>query len=338
MEDFHQIVEVINHPGEKVLATIIRVNGSAYKREGSAMLFFADGTQIGMLTAGCLETDLALKAKEVIERQEAVIFQYDMSDEDDLSWGQGAGCNGTIDILMEPITEKLTEDLLLVEELLQRHKPVIGLKKLDELGEYVFIEEDGEPFGNWSGPLPIIEFTSKSGVISHEGPAVFQHTYQPKPRLIVFGAGPDVKPLVSLAAETGFSVVVCDWRPEFCQEKHFPKAKQILIAFPKELFKQLSFSPYDFVVVMSHHFKYDQDIVMKMLNKNIRYLGVLGPIERTKRLLQSDRIPSGIYAPIGVGIGAKGPAEIAVSVVAELVLVWRTPLHERLELLWTIPD
>lgn len=337
VEDFHQILDVLDQPGQKVLATIVRVQGSTYKKEGSSMLLFADGTQIGLLTAGRLETDLALRVKEVFRKQKAVMVQFDLSDEEDISWGKGSGCNGVIDILLEPVTEKLKEDFHLLKSLLQQHKPVIVLKRLDELGEYAFIEEEGEPFGNWSGPFPIIEFTSQSGVIAGDGP-VFQHTYKPRPRLIVFGAGPDARPLVSIAAETGFSVVVCDWRLELCQKKYFAAAEHILLGFPSQLLKQISFSPYDFVVVMNHHFQHDQEIVRNILNKNINYLGVLGPKERTKRLLKNKNIPDWVYTPVGMAIGAIGPAEIAISVIAQMIEVWRRPVHERVQFLWTIPD
>ncbi|PLS07244.1 XdhC family protein [Neobacillus cucumis] len=338
MEDFYQILDVLHYPGEKVLATIVGVEGSAYKKEGSSMLFFSDGTQIGMLTAGCLEEDLTVKAREVFKKQEAVIIQYDLYMEDDLNWGQGTGCNGTIDILIEPVTERLIEDYLMVKELLRMHKPVIALKKLDDLGEYVFIEENGEPFGNWSGPLPTIEFSSKSGPLTRDGSAVFQQTFHPKPRLIVFGAGPDARPLVSFAAEIGFSVTVCDWREALCQKKYFTGANELIIGFPADLLKQISFSPYDFVVIMTHQFKRDQELLMKIINKNIRYLGILGPRERTRRLLNGKEVPDGVFSPMGTAIGAKGPVEIAVSVLAQMIEVWRKPVHERVELLWTIPD
>ena len=338
MEDFYQILDVLHNPGEKVLATIVAVKGSAYKKEGSSSIFLADGTQIGMLSAGCLEEDLAIKVRDVFRTQEATIVQYDMRMEDDLDWGHGAGCNGTIDILLEPVTEQLTEDLHMVKELLYQQKPVIGLKKLNDLGEYVFIEENGEPFGNWSGRLPTIEFSSKSGINTRDGSSVFQQTFYPKPRLIVFGAGADAKPLVSLAAETGFTVVVCDWRGALCQKEHFPSAALLIEGFPKDLLNQISFSPYDFVVIMTHQFKKDQELISKIINQNIRYLGVLGPKERTRRLLNSKEIPTGVFSPMGASIGAKGPVEIAVSVVAEMIQVWRKPVHERVELLWTIPD
>ncbi|MEH7376550.1 XdhC family protein [Neobacillus drentensis] len=337
MDDIYPILEVIDQPGQKVLATIVRVQGSAYKREGSSMLFCEDGKQFGMLTAGCLETDLTIKAQEVFIKQEAKMFHYNLADEDDMSWGQGNGCNGTIDILLEPVSEKLTEDFFVVKRSLDNCKPVIMLKKLDELGEYLFIEEEGDPFGNWSGDIPKIAFTSKSGIIPGTD-SLYQHTYQPRPRLIVFGAGPDAKPLVHLAAETGFLVTVCDWREEFCQKKYFPKAEQLLLGFPKKLLKQISFSPYDYVVIMTHHYERDQEILKEVLNEHIKYLGVLGPRERTKRLLKNENVPTWIYSPMGKNIGAKGPEEIAVSIVAQLIEVWRKPVHERVQLLWTIPE
>jgi xanthine dehydrogenase accessory factor len=337
MDDIYPILDVIGQPGKKVLATIVCVQGSAYKREGSSMLFFEDGKQIGMLTAGCLETDLAIKAREVFKTQEAEIYQYNLSDEDDMRWGQGTGCNGTIDILLEPVSEKLTEDFLVVKRSLERCKPVIMLKNLDELGEYLIIEEEGDPFGNWSGDIPKIAFTAKSGMMS--GPhSIYQHTYQPKPRLIVFGAGLDARPLVHLAAKTGFSVTVCDWREEMCQTKYFPKAEQLLLGFPKNILKQISFSPYDYVVIMTHHFGRDQEILTGIRKEPIRYLGVLGSRERTQRLLKRERVPNTITSPVGKNIGAKGPEEIAVSIVAQLIEVWRKPIHEKVQLLWTIPD
>lgn len=337
MDDIYPILEVLEHPGKKVLATIIRVQGSAYKREGSSMLFLENGKQIGMLTAGCVETDLAVKAEEIFKKQEAKVLHYNISAEDDLNWGQGAGCNGTIDILLEPVTDKMKEDFKIVKRSLDSSKAVIVLKKLEQLGEYLFIEDEGGPLGNWSGSIPKITYTSKSGIIP--GPdTVYQHTFQPKPRLVVFGAGPDAKPLVALAAKTGFSVTVCDWREGFCQKKYFPNADQLLLGYPKKLLNQISFSPYDFVIIMSHHFDKDQELLKALRKEQIKYLGVLGPRERTKRLLNLENIPSWIYSPVGMNIGAKGHEEIAVSIVAQLIEVWRKPVHERVQLLWTIPD
>ncbi|MGG1674466.1 XdhC family protein [Neobacillus sp. NRS-1170] len=336
MEDIFLILDAIECSRKKVLATIIRVNGSAYKKEGASMLFFEDGSQLGLLSAGCLETDLAFRVQEVFDKQRAYTLQYDMSDDNDLGWGQGAGCNGTIDILLEPISEQLQKDLILVRKQLENNHPVMVLKNLDNVGEYVFLTKEGPPFGQWSGVIPNVDIGEKSGVI--EGLPIYQQTYQPKPRLIVFGAGPDARPLVSLAAETGFSVTICDWRNEFCQKKYFPGADRLLLGFPSELLKEISFTSYDFVIIMTHHFQRDQEILLSILNENVSYLGVLGPKERTKRLLRNEEIPKLLHSPIGLAIGAKGSVEIAVSIVSEMIEVLRKPVRKKVELLWTVPD
>ncbi|WP_223587836.1 XdhC family protein [Neobacillus bataviensis] len=336
MEDIFLILDAIMGSGKKVLATIIRVNGSAYKKEGASMLFFEDGSQIGLLSAGCLETDLAVRVQDVFEKQRAFTLHYDMSDEKDIGWGQGSGCNGTIDILLEPVTTQLQKDLILVREQLENNTPVTVLKNLDNVGEYVFLTKEGSPFGQWSGVIPNVDIQEKSGVT--DGLPIYQETYQPKPRLIVFGAGPDARPLVSLAAETGFSVMICDWRNEFCQKKYFPGADRLLLGFPSELLKEISFTPYDFVIIMTHHFQKDQEILLSILNKNVRYLGILGPKERTQRLLRNEEFPKWFHSPIGLAIGARGSVEIAVSIVAEMIEVLRKPVRKKVELLWTVPD
>jgi xanthine dehydrogenase accessory factor len=336
MEDVHGILAVIEHPGKKVLATIIRVQGSAYKKEGSAMLFFENGSHCGMLSGGCLETDLAIRVQTVFQMQEAIIHQYDLSEESDLAWGQGAGCNGTIDILLEPVTAKLQKDFVLVRELLDNYTPVTILKKFNEIWEYLFIPKVGKPFGEWSGQIPDGDEDLNNFVM--EGEFIFKHTYQPKPRLLLFGAGIDAKPLASLASETGFSVAVFDWRKEYCQKENFPSAEHLYVGVPIELIKKITFSRYDFVVIMSHHFQRDQEILLSLLKEKIGYLGVLGPIERTKRLLNREYIPDWIYSPIGVQTGAKGPVEIAVSIVAEMIEVWRKTVRDKVEFLWDAAD
>jgi xanthine dehydrogenase accessory factor len=320
MDDIFPILEFIEYPGKKVLATIIHVRGSAYKKEGSTMLFQENGMEIGFLSGGCLEKDLAYKACEVMKTNEVLTVQYDLSDETDLMWGQGAGCNGLIKIILEPIDDDYTADLLKLKQLLLSNIPVLHLKKD---GEYLFLPQVGNPFGRWAGDdFPLF----KGGVKSRTIQGVFQHLFYPKPRLIVFGAGPDVRPLVSLAMNTGFSTLVCDWRQEFCKKEYFPDADEFIIGFPKEIIRKIEFTPFDFVVVASHHFHKDREVLTYLPQDNIRYIGVLGPKERTKRLIGKTEIPANMKTPIGLSIGAIGPEEIAISIMAELLEEWRKPL------------
>ncbi len=327
MDDIYSILDSIDRPGKKVLATIVDVEGSAYKKEGSAMVFFEDGTKIGMLSAGCLEEDLKFKAAEVIRKGTITTVQYDMRDETDLNWGQGAGCGGAITILLELIDDRLIADLFRLKNLLEANIPVWGLKKIGELGEYLFLPMEGEPFGWWDDEIPEDFYEGRSGMIPDE--PIFQHLYLPKPRLILFGAGPDLKPLVHLAARTGFSVMICDWRNEYCRKEHFPEADHFMVGFPYENIKKIHFFATDFVVIASHQFQKDQEVLLHLPVKKVRYVGVLGPRERTKRLFRNQGIPECIHSPVGFSIGAKGQEEIAISIMAEMIEVWRNPVHER---------
>jgi xanthine dehydrogenase accessory factor len=331
MEDIYSILDVIDRPGGKVLATIINVEGSAYKREGSSMIFFEDGSSIGMISAGCLEEDLAIKAAEVLRKGTVATVHYDMSEEDDLTWGQGTGCNGLITIFLETVDERLTTDLTNLKNFLYSNIPVLVFKKIGDLGEYVFLPREGEPFGWWDGEIPEDYYEAESGMFQEQ---IFQHLYRPRPRLILFGAGPDVKPLVSIAAKTGFSVLLCDWRTEFCSKENFPEADQFLLGFPHEILSKLSFLPTDFVVIVTHQFQHDRELILNVPADKICYLGVLGPRERTKRLFHQHEIPKWVHSPIGMSIGAKGPDEIAISVIAELIKVWRSKVNQAKDNAW----
>ena len=330
MEDLFPILDFLEQHGKKVLATIIHVEGSAYKKEGSMMLFLEDGTQIGMLSAGCLEIDLAFRAEEVFEKAVPLTIQYDMSEQTDLAWGQGAGCNGKIDILLEPLSDELSRNLLKIKDLLNQQIPVLVFKHL-ETHEDLYIPSKGMPFGTWKGAIPSEFREVKSQLIG----SIFQQQYLPKPRLIIFGAGPDARPLVSLASQTGFSTIVCDWREGFCQREYFQTADTLIVAYPKDIIKRISLTSDDVVVIMSHHFEKDQEFLLMLLREKLKYIGVLGPKERTKRLLKGEEVPNWIDSPLGLAIGAKGPEEIAVSVMAKIIQVIRT---QKVSHLWTVPE
>jgi xanthine dehydrogenase accessory factor len=235
--------------------------------------------------------------------------------------------------LLESIDERLKTDLIKLKRYLSFNIPVLVFKKIGDLGEYLFLPRHGEPFGWWDGEIPEVYYEASSGMLQDQ--PIFQHLYRPKPRLIVFGAGPDVKPLVSYAANTGFSVILCDWRKEFCCKTQFPEADRYIVGFPHEILKKLRFLPTDFVIIISHHFQRDQEILLNLPVNKIGYIGVLGPRERTKRLLRKNEIPKWLHAPVGLSIGAKGPEEIAISVMAELIMVWRKTVNRNVENAWT---
>ena len=326
MESIHSILKAIQGSAQKsVLATIIHVEGSAYLKEGTVMLFQEDGTRIGMLSAGCLEDDLALRAVNVLNKREAETFTYDMKAEDDLTWGQGAGCRGVLYILLEPVDEKLKKYLGVVKEFLDSGIPVQHVKELTndfKQTGYGFFTATGQTFGNIDEHQIKMPENKRASGIQLVGDALmctYFHLYRPKPRLIVFGAGPDARPLVSFAAEIGFSVTVCDWRPAFCREEYFSSADKLTVGFPEDIVPKLELNSDDYVVIMTHHFQRDQEILSLLKNRPLRYAGILGPRKRTTRLLQTEEIPEWLHSPVGLPIGARGPQEIAISIAGELI-------------------
>lgn len=331
MEDLYNILNEVDLSfSGSTLATIVKVTGSAYKKEGAAMLFKPDGTQIGFLSAGCLEEDLAEKLKAT--RNPYNKFVYDMREENDFAWGEGTGCNGVICVWTEKIDNVYAEHLMKVKKLLYAGHSIVMIKKLGEKPGYVFVPDSGNAFGRWEGSFPVgCRLKEKSLVFNKAFQSeVYIQQIRPKRRLIVFGAGADSRPLVSFAASAGFSVTVADWRPAFCTAEHFPKAEKRLVGFPHELLSCLQLNQDDCVVVMTHNFKRDQELLQTLAQKKIRYLGVLGSRKRTARLLEIDVIPPGIVSPAGLSIQAKGAEEIAISIVAQLIQISHAISHEEM--------
>jgi xanthine dehydrogenase accessory factor len=334
MDEVHRIINTIQTSTQSsVLATIIHVQGSAYRKEGTSMLFLEDGSRVGTLSAGCLEEDLALRSSTMMEKGTTELAVFDMRSEDDLSWGQGAGCNGIVYVLLERVGDERRLHFNTIQSCLAQYEPVVFVQRLnDDLKglDYVFFTGDGRTFGTWQGEIPhsllnslrpVAVSRQQSGirrVPECSGP-VYIHQYLPKPRIIIFGAGPDAEPVVTFANKTGFTTIVSDWRETLCNHKNFPKADRLLVAFPQRAIEQLEFTAFDFIVIMTHHFQRDKEIVHKLKDKNLSFIGILGSQNRTQRLFGGQPIPAHIHSPVGLSIGAEGPEEIAVSIVAEVI-------------------
>ncbi|MHC0038347.1 XdhC family protein [Pseudoneobacillus sp. C159] len=316
MLTFFKILEAIQHSTEKsILATIIHIYGSAYLREGTSMLIMENGERVGMVSPGCLEEDLFLRSKDLFLSTCPQIVTYDLSSDDDYGWGQGMGCNGVIKILLEPITEQLRADLLYLKSSLEK-----GFSVLHE-------KEFSDDFAFQKSTFQIYKDPKKPSIINHFRPSRegYKYTYlfTPPPRILLFGAGEDAKPLVSLASKIGFNVTLCDWRPGLCNESHFPSANEFIIGTPLQIIHSCRISKNDFIVIMSHNFLKDQEFLIELINYQVRYIGILGSTQRTNRLLGERVCHKNLFFPIGLPIGAKGSEEIAVSIMAQVIQQFR---------------
>jgi xanthine dehydrogenase accessory factor len=183
--------------GRAVLATILHVEGHAYRKAGAMMLLKAGGEASGTLSPGCLESDLFARVPDVLRQNASQLVNYDMRPEDDLSWGEHIGCGGLIRVLLEPVTDDLLSALLEARDLLDTGSSVWFIRRISE--------DDG---------LPESYLSSASNEVAdacrREGAMTVR--WEPKPRLLLFGAGDDARPLCQLAQQAGFDVAVTDFR------------------------------------------------------------------------------------------------------------------------------
>lgn len=305
MEAYDILLEVDRNPEARVLATVIYVEGHAYRKQGALMLLMADGSSLGSISPGCLEADLAAYLPALWESQKPQMVEYDMRPADDFGWGETIGCGGLIRILLEPVTGELLVNLLVVKARLERGEAVQFVRTFSEAYSditYALYDHDEV--------LPSIRHS------------VYAALFSPKPRVIVFGANQDAIPLAHMAAGAGFRVVVADWREAFCTMERFPEAETV-VAFPEQLVEQLKLNANDYVIVMSHQFEKDEAFLRGIMGSNLRYLGIMGSRDRTEKMLEGLGRPECLHYPIGLNIGSEGPVENAISVVAELISIKR---------------
>ena len=293
---------------ECVLVTVIHVKGSAYLGEGTTMLIKNDGSSVGIISPGCLEEDVMLQAENVFQDKNSLTLIYNMADAE--GWGIGNGCNGILYLTLEYIDEELKQRLTEILANLNDGLYTIHQKYLNgqyELEQTVFKAFKHQP-----------EAFQEQKLLPNGSGYVFTHMIEPKTRLIIFGAGIDARPLVDMARHCDFHVILIDSRVSLCNKQNIPGADQYITAHPLEAIKKINLKRNDYIVLMTHHFLHDKNILQKLIGQSLDYIGIMGTKERSKKLLDSN-IPSNVYTPVGLSIGAEGPYEIAVSILAELI-------------------
>jgi xanthine dehydrogenase accessory factor len=260
-----------------------------------------------------MEVDLMERVEGILASNTHQLVEYDMKSEDDAAWGETIGCGGTVRVLLEPVAGILLEHLLEVKRRLDQHIAV-SLKR-------VIIEE------NKSIRYKLISDRA-TGFEDHEirgwdeQELTVSTLFSPKPRLIIFGAGNDAIPVAQLARRVGFQIIIADWRAGLCTNERFEDAA-FIIGFPKKSLMHLNLTEQDYVIVMSHHLRWDREFIQNMLSKRVKYAGIMGSKARTMRVLEGIAVPSWFHTPIGFHIGAEGPEEIAISIMAELISIFR---------------
>jgi xanthine dehydrogenase accessory factor len=333
------------------LATVVNVTGSTYRRPGARMLIAADGQTVGSVSGGCLERDVVNQARRVIHWNTVRVVSYDSTSEDDIVWESNLGCNGVVDILIEPLPHKGKPGLLafLADCLEHRQAGVVATVFGAEdhlktaIGNRLMMSERQSSIHDIVDEdlAEAIRCDSRRALdrgrpeitmyeMSAGRAEVFIEVIHPPVPLVIFGAGQDAVPLVRFAKELGWHVTVADPRPGYATRQRFPLADTLIVCRPEKVCEHIKIHRGTVAVVMTHHYLHDADLLKSLLPLPLRYLGLLGSKRRTQRLLHKVRKESVspsqnnldvIHSPVGLDIGADTPEEIALAVAAEIQAV-----------------
>jgi xanthine dehydrogenase accessory factor len=326
MKELTAIVASLLAPdaGPGVLATLVSVEGSSYRRPGARLLVRADRARIGSISGGCLEEDVMARAANVLSTGDPDAVVYDTTSENDLVWGVGLGCHGVVRVLLEKVPPRPPWAVALSRSFVERRTTALAIRY------------GGDDRSEWGTRL-----AAPGDCPDPE--ALFVQTLAPPTALAIFGAGDDAVPLCRLAKELGWHVTVADPRAAFATAERFPCADTLVSAPVDSLVARVDPGPDTLAVVMTHHYVHDVPILRDLLRRPLRYLGLLGPRKRAEKILDDlgatgTDVTSGqrerLHAPVGLDLGADSPEQVALAILAEIqaVISGRNarPLRERL--------
>lgn len=350
LKDIVKAYDAAEREGKQTaLATVVHLEGSAYRRPGARMLVTEDGKLTGAISGGCLEGDALRKAQLVMVQKKPMLVTYDTTDEDDAKLGVGLGCNGIISILIEPLNngEENNPIHFLKSILLKRQSAVLVTlfsldKKTIQPGTCMLLSEsDGTKSFLATGSLyeTLIKdagmaLKSRKTVTKEyraENPiTAFIELVAPAVSLIIFGAGNDTIPLVEMATIIGWDTTVVDGRPAYATTQRFHTASRMLISKAENAIAQLSFDDSTAAVLMTHNYNYDIAVLKDLLPLQLPYIGALGPKKKLDRMFDelkdygmilTQESIANIYGPTGLDLGSETAEEIALSIISEIKAV-----------------
>ena len=344
------LVDAAAHGESLVLATVVRITGSSYGGVGARMICLGDGSRVGLVSGGCLESDLAEHARLVYASRVAKVVSYDTRDDEDVPWGLGLGCNGLIEVLLEPLDSHEARDVAaLIDRALGADSPSViatvirsdGLNGGPRVGSHMLLGNgEIQSTGNWGSGAVLIDAqqylvealaAGRRGLVREIGSAeVAFEVVMPAVRLVVCGSGPDAAPVARLASQLGWDVTVIDHRPVTDEySARFCEARVVECADPLGLAAVLPTNHRFAAVVMSHNISRDRDYLSALLESEAIYIGVLGPRARTERMLSElsarqespPKVDDRVFSPVGMDIGGEGPDAIALAIIAQISAV-----------------
>ncbi len=291
-----------------VLGTVYKTEGSAYRKAGAFMLIDQLGQQFGLLSGGCLESDIVRNARKVLHSGNPLLLEYDGSDEDDWSFQLGIGCGGKVYIMLQPLLASDDLGLSGMYQSLQRRQGGVYRQRIG---------------GREAGFTLDVDVQSARAVIETRADGDWLLTpVLPQPHLLVIGGGVDAQPVVQLAALMGWDVSLADPRPANARAEHFPAADQILRELGDGLISYMREQRVDAVIIMSHNVDIDAEALNCCQQVDLAYVALLGPRHRYHQVVEQaglagQSLRCTVSAPAGLDIGGQLPESIALSILSE---------------------
>lgn len=333
---------------QTALATVVHVEGSSYRRPGARMLITEDGELTGAISGGCLEGDALRKALLVMAEKRAMLVTYDTMDEDDAKFGVGLGCNGIIQVLIEPVNPAAEHNpIQFLKAIAARRQPAVLAtlfslqnRKDTQHGTCLLLIND---ISTGHSPLPgdVLLQDAKEALSRQQSSfrnyisdtqnlTAFIEVIRPAVSLVIAGAGNDAIPLVALAGILGWETTVIDGRASYAKRERFLTATRVIVAKPEQVLEQVTVDAQTVFVLVTHNYNYDMSLLRQLIERKVVYAGMLGPRKKWERMLSewkeqgiqfSGEQLSIVHTPVGLNIGAETAEEIALSIIAEIQAV-----------------
>jgi xanthine dehydrogenase accessory factor len=327
------------------VATLVATTGGAIRRLGETMWVDEHGSIVGSVTiGGCVDGRAVEMAEDVMRSGNAQRVSLPLGDED--AWAFGMTCAGTVDLLVEPVDVTSPDDPVanaadVVRESLREGHSVVEVASTGQATRRFVVLDDGTRYGSLGDEtleeaietratsligaraVGLVKLPSATGTSE-----VFVHVHAPPASIVIIGATDVAVALVRLAGPLGFHTTVIDGRERWANRERFPTADVVHVGMPSELIAGMPLVAASVLVVVAHDFKYDLPVLEVALGSPVGYIGVLGSRRRAgvirealaKMGFPADAIDR-VRVPVGLDIGARTPAEIALSVLAEIVAV-----------------
>ncbi|WP_408600947.1 XdhC family protein [Pseudomonas sp. PLMAX] len=345
LNELLQAIDTAAQAGEEtILATVVKVEGSAYRRPGARMLIPLHGRTVGTVSGGCLEQDLAKKAWWLTDSGEPLVRRYSTGateDEDDEQSALtfGLGCNGTVFVMLERLRAKSPAPTIELLRRVRDRQQSAAMATVIGTSRYASVRVGDRLLSDTEGSLRNLQLTHGIRRDLHKTMAqkksstrlysdargeveVFFEYIAPPPRLVIFGAGHDAQPLVRMAKLLDWHVSVVDSRSHFARAERFPQADAVVFASLDNPFDLSPLIDGAFVAVMTHSYRQDRHWLGLALQASPAYLGQLGPRERTERLLAEIGLgTSALHYPMGLDLGGDAPQSVALAILAEMTAV-----------------